>query len=295
MTSAPFAAIVPGRAGIVLRPAHLAAVAAAPPAVGWLEVAVEDAASGWAAAPLAAVRRDRPLGLHGSGLSLGSAGGIDARGLARLAALVERFQPALVSDHLAWRVHDGVDLGQPLPLPLTAEALEVAVAAVGRVQDRLRRCILVEPLPRTLDFAQETMPEAAFLSALVRRSGCGLVCDLTTVWVDAVNHAAGRDPFAVAHGALAALPATAVEELHLGGHGALRGGGRDRLVADRATPVAPPVWELYDRAVCLFPGAATLIEWDRALPALPVLVTEARIAEIRRALNAPAARLARAA
>ncbi len=261
------------RAGIGLRSPHVAEVLATHPAVGWLEVHAENYMGGGPAARrLEAVRRDYPVSLHGVGLSLGSAEGIDTQHLERLARLVERVEPCIVSEHLAWSTVDGAYLNHLLPLPYTEEALAVVARNVTRAQERLGRSILVENPSSYLRFLDSAIPEAEFLVEVARRTGCGILCDVNNVFVSA--HNVGLDMW----GYLDTLPAEAVAEVHLAGHVANDADGHTVLIDDHGSRVSPPVWRLYAAALARFGPVPTLIEWDTDLPPLAVLVEEAAAA-----------------
>lgn len=260
--------------GIGLRAPHMAEVLATRPPLGWFEVHAENyLGGGLPLAQLAAIRRDYPVSLHAVGLSLGSAEGIDPRHLARLAALVERLEPCLVSDHLSWSVHAGTYLNDLLPLPLTEEALALVVAHLDAVQSVLKRPLLIENPSSYLRFRQSTIPEPEFLAELARRSGCRLLLDVNNIHVTCCN--LGGDAAAY----IAALPRDAVAEIHLAGHCRTMRGGLPLLIDDHGAPVAPAVWDLYRHALARFGLVPSLIEWDKQLPALPVLLAEARLAE----------------
>jgi uncharacterized protein len=264
------------RAGIGLRAPHVAEVLTRPAAVGWVEVHAENYMGGGPARrTLERVRTELPLSLHGVGLSLGSAAPLDRRHLDRLADLVERFEPALVSEHFAWSVAGGAYLNDLLPVPLDEEALAVTARHVDEVQTRLRRQILVENPSSYLRFTHTTMTETEFLAALVERAGCGLLCDVNNIYVSA--HNVGFDPLAY----LAAVPAAAVGQIHLAGHTVNDADGHTVLIDDHGARVAPAVWELYARALDLFGAVPTLVEWDSQLPSLSVLLGEAREADRR--------------
>ena len=219
------------------------------------------------------IRHDHPLSIHGVGLSLGSADGVDTAHLARLAALVERLEPSLVSEHLSWSVVGGVYLNHLLPLPCTEETLSVVADNVARVQDRLDRRLLIENPASYLRFQDAEMTEPQFLTALARRTGCGVLCDVNNVFVSCAN--LGGD--AVAY--LQTLDPATVGEIHLAGHAVNEADGRTILIDDHGSRVTPAVWQLYARAVRRFGAVATLVEWDTDVPALDVLLEEARQAE----------------
>ncbi len=266
---------VPARAGVGLRFRHHRDALARQPACAWFEVHTENYLGGGAAPRcLDAIRRDYPLSLHGVGLSLGSADGLDAAHLARIRAAVRRFEPGLVSEHLAWSAIGGRYLADLLPLPMTEEALAVVSRHVDQMQAALGRRILVENPSTYLRFVHSTLPEWTFLAELVRRTGCGLLCDVNNLYVSACNH--GWNPQTY----LAALPAAAIGEIHLAGHRVARlDGGRTLRIDDHGARVAPEVWALYRDVVRRTGPVPTLIEWDTGVPPLDVLLREAAIAE----------------
>jgi len=269
---------LPARAGIGLRAPHVAEIVRQRPAVGWLEVHAENYMGGGPAIrELERVREDFPISLHGVGLSLGTAGPLDAHHLERLARLVGRIEPALVSEHLSWSVAGGVYLNDLLPVPLTEETLAVVARHVEQVQVRLGRRILVENPSSYLRFTDSTIPEAIFLAELARRTGCGVLCDVNNIYVSSMN--LGFD--AVRY--LAALPAAAIGEIHLAGHAINDADGRTILIDDHGAPVANAVWRLYALALERFGPTPTLVEWDTNVPPLAVLLGEA--AEAQELLN----------
>jgi uncharacterized protein (UPF0276 family) len=259
--------------GIGLRPAHVAEILATRPAIGWLEVHAENYMGGGPALrALQRIRADYPLSIHGVGLSLGTAEGLGAGHLERLASLVDRLEPALVSEHLSWSLAGGVYLNHLLPLPYTSESLAVVSEHVDRVQDRLRRRLLVENPSSYLRFHDSPIPEPDFLNALARRTGCGLLCDVNNVYVSCAN--LRGDPVAY----LDALEPRAVAEVHLAGHAVNDADGHRILIDDHGSRVAPAVWRLYTRAIARFGVVPTLIEWDTDVPTLAVLLGEAATA-----------------
>lgn len=269
---------VPAVAGVGLRVPHVDDILETRPALGWVEAHAENymMAGGPRLRALEIIRNDWPLSIHGVGLSPGSAAGIDADHLARLAALVRRFQPGLVSEHVAWSVNDGVYLNDLLPIPYTRETLDVVCANVGRIQDALGQSILMENPSSYLGFAATEMPEHEFLTELVRRSGCGLLVDVNNLYVSVQN--LGGDMAAWLDG----VPADAVGEIHVAGHWTepQDGGGR-LLIDDHGSEVADPVWELLDCALDRFGPRPVLVEWDTRIPPLPVLLDEAAKADRR--------------
>ena len=270
----PHAGSVAARVGVGLRAPHLAEVIAARPAVGWFEVHAENyMRSGPALAALLEVRRDYPLSLHGVGLSLGTAEGLDPAHLRALKDLVECCEPQLVSEHLAWSTTGGTYLNDLLPLPLTEETLAVVSRNLSLMQETLARRVLVENPSSYLRFRHSTIPEPEFLAELARRTGCGLLCDVNNIFVSAVNF--GED----AADYLAALAGEAVGEIHLAGHSRGERSGRALLIDDHGSAVSEEVWALYRLALGRFGMVPTLVEWDKNLPPWSVLLAEARRAE----------------
>lgn len=266
---------IPARAGIGLRFAHHHAVRAERPAVAWLEVHSENYLGGGASlAHLEAIRRDYRISLHGVGLSLGSAEGLDARHLGRIARLVERIEPSLVSEHLAWSVCEGRYYGDLLPLPLTGESLGIVCRNVEHMQQALGREVLLENPSSCLRFRHSTIPEWQFIEAISRRTGCGILCDVNNLYVSASN--LGFD----ARHYLKGLPRGRIGEIHLAGHRIRRLPERRSIrIDDHGSRVSDAVWGLYADALALFGPVPTLIEWDTDVPPLAVLLDEASKAD----------------
>ncbi len=262
--------------GIGLRSPHMARVRSERPAIGWLEVHSENyfVDGGPALAALDAVRADYPISLHGVGMSLGSADPLDGSHLARLKRLVERIEPALVSEHLCWSHTDGRHLNDLLPLPFTEEALGVVCERVEQAQNALGRTILVENISAYMRFADDAMAEWDFVAEVAARTGCKLLFDVNNVYVNAINH--NFDPLDF----LAAIHGDAVAEIHLAGFDA----SGPCLIDNHGARVAPAVWDLYRATIDRFGAKPTLVEWDTDLPALEVLLDEATTA--RRMLEA---------
>jgi len=267
---------IPPASGIGLRFQHHAAFLEARPKVAWVEVHTENYLSGPALAVLERVRRDYKVSLHGVGLSLGSAEGLDGAHLDRVAELAARIAPGLMSEHLAWMVVDHAFLSDLLPLPLTGESLAVVCRNVTRAQDRLKRPILVENPSTYLQFEHSTIPEGEFLAEMAARTGCGLICDVNNIAVSTANH--GWDPLAY----LRALPAAAIGEFHLAGHSVQEVAPGQMLRLDtHDRPVDPAVWSLFEAALAVIGPRPTLIEWDADVPPLDTLLDEAARAERR--------------
>jgi uncharacterized protein (UPF0276 family) len=276
MDPLPSCSRLPVASGIGLRAAHHERVRGDRPDIAWLEVHTENFLGGGATpAILDALRGRYAISLHGVGLSLGSAEGLDEEHLARIAALVRRLDPAAVSDHVSWSVTGGVYFNDLLPIPYDEEALAVIARNVMRFQDAVGRPVMVENPSTYLRHAQSDRAEPQFLAELCRRSGCGLLLDVNNVFVSTQNH--GDDALAY----LAAIAHLPIGEIHLSGHHLRQIGNRSIRIDDHGSPVSDPVWALYEQALRLVGPRPTLVEWDSALPPLETLLAEADKAQTR--------------
>jgi uncharacterized protein len=276
MTEAGSGAPSPQSVGVGFKAEHFDAILDLRPKLGFFEVHAENymGAGGPPHRRLEAIRSLYPLSLHGVGLSIGSPAPLDLAHLARLASVAERYQPAIVSEHLAWSTHEGAFFNDLLPLPYTEETLARVCEHVDIVQSALRRTILLENPSTYVAFAETTMGETDFLSEIVRRTGCGLLLDVNNVFVSAANH--GFDPYR--H--LAGFPFAAVGEIHLAGYADdSDDAGLPLLIDAHDSPVREAVLALYREAVRRLGPTPTLVEWDNDLPAWPTLLGEARRAE----------------
>jgi uncharacterized protein (UPF0276 family) len=264
---------VPLFAGIGLRLPHLAEVVATTPAVGWLEVHPENfLANPHATELLVDLSRRYPISVHTVGISIGSVDGIDRHHLQRLRAFVDAIDPVLVSGHLAWSSYQGAYLNDLLPLPYGEESLRIVSTHLAQVQDALGRPYLVENPSTYVAFSTSTMSELEFLNAMVDRTGCRLLCDVSNIYLS--GHNMGYDAYRFIDG----LPAHAIGELHLGGFTAEDDEatpGASLLVDTHASTIAEPAWDLYAYALRRLGSRPTLIEWDSDLPSLDTLVGEA--------------------
>jgi uncharacterized protein (UPF0276 family) len=208
-------------------------------------------------------------------MGLGSVDPLDRAHVARVARAIERFEPALVSEHACWGSHDGENFNDLLPLPYTDEAVVHLADRVAEVQDLLGRQILIENLSCYLSYSSSRLTEWEFLAAVVERAGCGLLLDVNNAYVNSVN--VGLDAKAFIDG----LPAGAVQEIHLAGHTRRQVGERTILLDDHGSRVPEAVWRLYEHAIRRFGAVPTLIEWDTNVPDLSVLADEAARAQRR--------------
>lgn len=255
-------------AGLGFKPQHFSE-ALASPAVGlWFEVHAENymVDGGPRLAMLEELRRERPVSIHGVGLSLGSASEPDPEHLGALKRLVDRFEPELVSEHLAWSRLDGRSYPDLLPLPRTHETLKHLSANICRVQDALGREILIENPSHYLPLQHHQWSETSFLRELARRTGCKLLIDVNNVAVGANN--IGFDAAAW----LAEIPARLVGEIHLAGH-TLDAGGQ-LLIDSHDAPISEGVWQLYESFIAAIGERPTLIERDGNVPAFAELLRE---------------------
>ena len=267
---------LPYRAGLGLKTEHFTEVLETRPDIGFFEVHAENymVAGGPFHHYLGLIRAQYPLSLHGVGLSIGGEGPLDREHLARLATLIERYQPQSFSEHLAWSSHGPVFLNDLLPLAYDACTLERVCEHVDQVQSALKRPMLLENPSTYLQFQRSTLDETDFISQIVRRTGCGLLLDVNNVYVSCINHQ--RDPLAY----IDALPLHAVGEIHLAGFAEDTDSLGDRLlIDDHGAPIDNAVWQLYAQVLARTGAVATLIERDNQVPAFSVLQAEARQAE----------------
>ena len=253
--------------GVGLRAPHYRQFLEQRPAARWLEVHTENYLdqAGWDWHVLQQLRADYPISLHGVGLGLGSARGFSESHLERVRSLVERVEPALVSEHLCWGAVRDRQLNDLLPLTFSAAALDLMCERVGRVQDVLGRQLLLENVSSYVRFRDDSMSEAEFMAALAARSGCALLLDINNLYVNQCNHQ--EDALA----AIAAIAPGTVGEMHLAGHLVTP----HAVIDHHGATVAEPVWALYEAALKRFGRVPTLIEWDSDIPALDVLLGEA--------------------
>lgn len=268
---------LPDTAGVGLRLPHLAEVVATRPAVGWLEVHPENfLANPHAAELLTDLAPHYPISVHTVGISIGSVDGIDRAHLRRLRAFIDAINPVLVSGHLAWSTNQGAYLNDLLPLPYDEDALRVVTAHLDEVQNGLGRQYVIENPSTYVAFSTSTMTELEFLNALVHRTGCQLLCDVSNVYLSA--HNMGYDPYSFIDG----LPVTSISELHLGGFTPEEdeaNPGATLFVDTHASTIAEPVWDLYAHAIRRFGRQPTIVEWDNEIPGLATLLGEAARAD----------------
>ncbi len=252
--------------GLGLRTQHYADFLDAPQRVDWLELLSDNylVPGGKPLVMLDRIRADYPVVMHGVALSIGAADGLDENYLDALAALADRVQPLWISDHLCWTGVHGRVLHDLYPLPYSEAALAVVVRNVQRVQERLKRSLVLENVSSYVGFSASSMTEWEFISEVCARTGCRLLLDVNNIHVSSINH--GFD----AHEFLRGVPAGRVQQIHLAGHSD-RG---DHIIDTHDQPVADAVWALYTEALSLCGPVATMIERDDHIPPLAELVAE---------------------
>ncbi|MGB9151294.1 MAG: DUF692 domain-containing protein [Burkholderiales bacterium] len=262
---------IPAHAGIGLRSPHYRELLDTLPPLAFFEVHSENF-FGDGGQPhwfLQQLCRHYRLSLHGVGLSLGRADELDRVHLAKLKRLIERYEPALVSEHLCWGAAGGRHTNDLLPLPYTEEALLNLCRHVDETQAFLGRQILVENVSSYMQFSHSTIVEWEFVAQLAARTGCGILLDVNNIYVNAVNHGFSAAEY------LRSMPREAVQEIHLAGfddNGLC-------LIDTHGKEVSDAVWQLYAEALSLVGNKPTLIEWDADIPPLAVLLDEARKAD----------------
>jgi len=263
---------LPDRAGVGLKAEHYSDILEQQPDIGWFEVHPENY-MGLGGPPhryLTEIACRYPLSLHGVGLSIGGAGPLDPAHLERLKGLVDRYQPASFSEHLAWSTHDEGFLNDLLPLPYTRDTLDTVCAHIDQLQSYLGRRMLLENPATYVVFEESIFEEIDFVKNIVKRTGCGLLLDVNNVYVSCTNHK--RSPEAY----IDAFPMEHVGEIHLAGHAEDTDDAGERLLIDaHDRAVIADVWQLFRRAIGLSGPRPTLIEWDNDIPSWHVLMGEA--------------------
>jgi uncharacterized protein (UPF0276 family) len=267
---------IPPRAGVGLKPEHYRTILDTNPDIGFFEVHAENymGAGGPPHRYLSRIRDNYPLSLHGVGLSIGADRSLDHDHLKRLNELIERYQPGLFSEHLAWSTHDTAYFDDLLPVPYIDEALSRVVSHIDEVQETLGRQMLLENPSTYLAFAESTWSEVDFIAEIARRTGCGLLLDVNNVHVAATNQQ--WDPIRY----IDEYPLAHVQEIHLAGYTRETDEkGRPLLIDTHDRPVDKVVWDLYEHTIRQLGPVPTLIEWDANVPTWPQLEAEAERAE----------------
>lgn len=277
MDIGPALTILPPLVGIGLKPQHYDALLFPTLPSGrthWVEVHPQNY-FGDGGPPhrwLTAISELYPLSFHSVGLSLGSADGLNENDLDRLALLCERYQPASVSDHLSFSGNAHNRFADLLPVPYTTASLDHFAGEIGRVQDRLKRNILIENPSRYLAYQADEMSEVEFIERLLAKTGCGLLFDINNVEVSAANLGFSAETY------VDAIDPDWVGEIHLAGHAVEHHDSGPLLIDDHGSHVSDMTWQLYGRFIERAGPRPTLIEWDTDVPAFSELMAEADIA-----------------
>ncbi len=263
-------------AGTSFKHEHLSAIVAEGAQRGFFEVHAENymGAGGPPHRALEAIRRDHPISLHGVCMSIGGERPLDKAHLARFQHLVERYEPALVSEHLAWSTHETTYFNDLLPLPYTEATLLRVCDHIDQVQEAIRRPMLLENPSTYVAFRESTMSETDFIRSVAQRTGCGLLLDVNNVFVSATNHGFSALDY------LSDFPLAGVGEIHLAGHAEQSDDEGDLLLIDSHDgPVADAVWKLFEIVISRRGPVPTLVEWDSNIPDWPILKAEAAAAQ----------------
>jgi uncharacterized protein (UPF0276 family) len=262
--------------GVGLRPPHYGRMLEGSARADWYEVISENfmIRGGRPLRVLEKAREQAPIALHGVSLNLGGSDPLRADYLDQLEALIRRFEPAWISDHLCWGAFGGHYTHDLLPLPYTEEALKHVAARIDQVQHRLGRRILVENVSSYLSYGHSAMPEWEFVNAVAEQADCGILLDVNNIYVNAYNHGLSAAEY------INRISRERVGQIHLAGHS----DADSHLVDTHDHPVAEPVWDLLCLALEHCGRVSTLIEWDAQIPEFEELVAHAeraRAIEVR--------------
>ena len=280
---------LPTRAGVGLKAQHVDDILSSKAEIGFFEVHAENymGAGGLPHAQLNAIREHYPISVHGVGMSIGNSSRIDPDHLARFKAVIERYQPAMVSEHLAWSTHDDVFYNDLLPVPYTDETLEQVINHIDEVQNAIGRQILIENPSTYVTFSESTWVEFDFMAALAKRSGCGLLFDVNNVFISATNHKYSPKDY------IDAYPLDLVQEIHLAGHASDQDDEGEPLLIDaHDREVCDNVWDLYKHTLAKTGPLPSLVEWDNDVPEWSVLANEALKADLILGSNRTAPKVA---
>lgn len=273
---------LPEIGGICLKPQHYEEILQQLPDAGWFEIHAENylGAGGAPLHYLQKIRERYPLSVHGVGMSIGSANGLNEDHLRRVAALVERVEPESFSEHLAWSTHDSEFFSDLLPVPYSREVEDLVCDNIDQVQTTMKRPMLLENPSNYLTIETSTMEESEFLTNIVKRTGCGLLLDVNNIYVSAMNCGYSAQDY------VRSLPLDRVGEIHLAGHSIDDSDAQEPLLIDsHDREVADAVWSLFEFTVKTAGIRPTLIEWDSSIPSLETMLGEKEKAD-RIALNA---------
>jgi len=262
---------IPVKTGIGLRTPHYQEIIDTKPDIGWFEIHSENyfGKGGKPHYYLDLIRQNYPLSFHGVGLSLGSTDTVDLNHLSKLKNLITIYNPSFVSEHLCWSSVGGHHLNDLLPLSYTEEALNLVIRQINQTQEYLNRQILIENVSTYLQFSHSTIHEAEFMCEIVKHTNCGILLDINNLYVNSINHDWNTASY------LNTVPAQFIHEIHLAGFAENHFENGSILIDTHNQPVFSAVWQLYAEAIKKYGPKPTLIEWDKDIPALSVLIQEA--------------------
>jgi len=266
---------LPERAGLGLKPEHYRDALAAPANGLWFEVHPENymVAGGPRLAWLDAIADRFALSLHGVGLSLGGPDRPDQDHLARLKTLVDRYDPASVSEHVAWSRLGNTYFADLLPPPPTRQTLHALAAHIAETQDMLGRRILIENPALYISLHGDISMMELYVEA-AKIAGAGLLFDLNNIYVCAQNLGGSPQDW------LDVVPPKEVGEVHLAGFTAQTRNRDQVLIDSHGAPISGAVWALYEDFIRAAGPKPTLIERDENIPAFAELMAEVHQANL---------------
>jgi uncharacterized protein len=259
-----------GKVGIGLRSLHHIEILNSRPDIDWLEVHTENffANGGSSIEYLEKISQLYPISFHGVNLSLGSSDGLNIQYLQKLKTMIEKFNPALVSEHLSWTAHNGIYTHDLLPIPYTKENLAIFAQNIDFAQNFIGREILIENPSSYLLFANSTIPEDEFMNKLAYKTKCGILLDVNNIYVSSTNNKLNPNSYKIEK--------NYIKEIHLAGHTNIKlKSGLEVLIDTHSTFICTEVWQLYKNIIAYAGAIPTLIEWDQDLPELQILIKEA--------------------
>lgn len=263
--------------GLGLRYPHIEQFASELPPVGWVEVHSENYLSlgGPAFDKLLEIRKNYPISLHGIGMSLGSADGLDDTHLEQVQKLIDAIDPFMVSDHLSWSSIDNIFLPELLPTPFNKETLEIFARNISKAQEKFKRQILLENPSTYFEFTNSNYSEAEFLNLLSEKTGSGILLDINNIYISGLNNGWSQEQY------ITDINPSYVKEIHVAGNSEKQLPNNKKLYIDsHDSPVSKPVWDLYKQALLKLGSIPTLVEWDMKIPKLEVLLEEAQKASL---------------
>lgn len=258
--------------GIGLRQPHYLDIINQKPNIDWLEVHGENYTSlgGPAFDALVELGQYYPISIHCIGMSLGAKDGLDLGHLKQIKDLVDIIQPFLLSDHLSWSSIDNLFVPELMPNPYNNESLQIFADNINKAQEYFGREILFENPSTYFEFNESTYTEPEFINILARRTGAKVLLDVNNIYTSAQNSGWSPEYY------LDSLDKNIVKEIHLAGHSQKEVSGGIIYVDSHDNLVSSKVWDLYKIAISKFGAIPSLIEWDKEIPKLEILLSEAK-------------------